>query len=406
MAFTRNPSTGIPATYTGTNQVDSLVLINEASQITIEGLDANDSVIVTGAALQNRALSGYTIYGNDGSDSITVSQANTLSTSLIQGGNGDDNIFVSAFMVNSTVRGGTNDDLIRITNGISASTVNGNKGSDTITVSGTLSNARVFGGSENDVITLNNSAMRNSRANGSDGSDTINVRGGVSMVDSTVFGGAGNDFLNANYNSNDLSFSGDNGNDVVTIGGVADVLNFCNGDNSIVTGSGNDAISLATGAGATANGDNAINAGTGADVITFGALTFGSNTVVFNRGDSVAATANTVAAAPTVANGLTITFANGVDKITGFASFADTIDIDFVDNVFDNLNTDPTGNVLSSTGVFEIQGNLAGNTFTVNNVGGDFLYIVGGGNQTIANAINTSTSIFISDNQLFAANFV
>lgn len=404
MAFTRNPATGAPATYTGTDQVDALVLIDQPTQITINALEADDSIVVTAAALDNPALSFYTIYGNDGSDSITVSRANTFANSLVQGGNGDDFIGVFALSVGSTIRGGADDDLIRV-GSLSSATVNGNKGSDTVSVTGIMSNARVFGGSENDVVNIA-AAMRNSRANGSDGSDTMNINAGTTMVDSTVFGGAGNDFINAQFNDNNLSVSGDNGNDVVSFATAA--FGTADGDNSIVTGSGNDEVLLATIATATADGDNFINTGTGADVIVFGpGSTAGANTVVFNRGDSVASTANTVSAAATVANNQTITFLNGVDKISGFTSGVDAVDIDFVDNVFNNLNGDAVTDVLSSTGVFEIRGDLAGNTFTVDNVGpSHFLYIVGGGNQTIANAVNSSTNIFISDTALAAADFV
>ena len=392
MAFTRNPSTGLPATYTGTNEVDSLVLIDQPSQITIKGLDANDSVIVTAAALDNRALSGYLIYGNDGSDSITISQANTFSGSLIQGGNGDDGISVTALTTGSTIRGGADNDQISVS-GLSASTVNGNKGSDTVTATGLISNSRVFGGSEDDTVNINFASMRNSRANGSAGSDTMNIGNGTTMVDSTVFGGAGNDFINANNNDNNLSVSGDDGNDIVTFGAVT-----ADGDNSIVTGSGNDEVELIF-----ATGDSTINTGVGADTITLGVGVTGANTIEFNRGDSVASTANTLGAGGTglIADTNTITFGNGVDVISGFTTGDDQVALDFnAAGLVTILDGSALNQVLATNTVYFIEGTLAGTAFTVDDNAASGIYIFSGANQTLTQAINTSTSIMYSDSAI------
>lgn len=394
MAFTRNPAVGFPATYTGTNEVDALVLIDQASRVTIQGLDANDSVIVSGAALQNAALSEFKIFGNDGSDTISVTSFNTLSSSLIQGGNGGDFISVTNLVVGSTIRGGADGDTIQVSS-LSSSTVNGNKGSDSLSVTGVMSNARVFGGSENDFIDLNNVSLRNSRVNGSDGADLVRVDNGTSMVNSTAFGGAGNDTIQV-ITDFSVSVSGDNGNDIIDV--------FGDGDNSIVTGEGNDAITVF----AFADGSNTIDASTGADTVFFDPFfTAGSNTIVFDRGDSVASTANTVTGNAFLIDGLTVTFGNGVDKITGFNFFEDAVDVDINISAFVNLNGDATTDILSSTGVFEIFGDLAGNTFTVDAATPThFLYIVAGANQTIANDLASTSNIFISDTQLFAGDFV
>jgi hypothetical protein len=390
LAFTRNPAVGFPATYTGTNEIDALVLIDQASQVTINGLDANDSVIVLGSALQNPALSNFTIYGNNGNDAITVSQIQTFSSSLIQGGSGTDSISVTGLVVGSTIRGGADGDRIFVSS-LSSSTVNGNKGDDFLSISNfaVLSNARVFGGSENDEIEVRGQ-IRNSSVNGSAGADLIQIFG--SMVNSTAFGGSGNDKLEV-FTASDVAVSGDLGNDFVQVTFSGD------GDNVIETGDGNDRVDIDFGA----DGFNTIDTSVGADTINLFTL-FGTNSIIFDRGDSVVSTSDTLLA--TVADGTSITFGNGVDLITGFDFLTDEVAVDFGVTVFDNLNLDATTDILASTGVYEVRGTIAGNTFNVLAAGTDYLYIVGGANQTIANALASSSNIFFSDEQLFAGNFV
>lgn len=423
MTFTRNPATGTPATYTGTDEVDSLVLIDQASQITIRALDADDSIIVTGQALTvgagTRALSAYTIYGNDGDDSITIS-ASALSGSLIQGGSDDDtiNLVGSATGVltasNTIIRGGADDDSITVS-GLSFSTVNGNAGSDTITVTSVMSNSRVFGGADNDTINLRG-RMLATNANGSNGSDTINIgtTAQLSMVASTIFGGAGHDFIFAANNDNDLTVSGDDGNDVITFGATT-----ADGDNSITTGSGTDTVTLTN-----ATGDNTINTGIDADLITFADAANGNNTVVFDRGDSVAATATN--AAGIMEDDDTVTFGDGVDRITNFTSATDEIDVDFtavaataVDGVEVNdsigviLDDADLNTVLNANAIYNLTGALVGNTFTAalaNAAGttgtGVGIYFLSGQNQTLGDALLTSTNMIYSSVALAFADFV
>ena len=60
MAFTRNPATGLPATYEGTNNPDQLILLDQASDITISGLDADDNIVIGtyGGGLQTVPATG------------------------------------------------------------------------------------------------------------------------------------------------------------------------------------------------------------------------------------------------------------------------------------------------------------------------------------------------------------
>ena len=373
-------------------------------------------MIVYGSALQNPALSEFKIFGNDGSDSISISQATTFSTSLVQGGNGDDTINIAAnffyaggpLVVGSTIRGGADEDTINIFGGLSSSTVNGNKGDDLINVFGLMSNARVFGGSENDTIDLNRVSLRNSRVNGSNGSDTINIRNQTSMVDSTVFGGAGNDFINVaafgTSTTNAYTVSGDLGNDIITLGRLVPFGDGADGDNVISTGEGNDEIRLRS-----ADGDNTIDADVGADLVEFSILdTNGNNTVIFDRGDSVAATA--FSAVGTLDNADTITFGNSVDRITGFSFFADEIDVDFntTGNIFEILTTTDLNFVLNNNQVYFIEGTLVGDTFTMDDTlgTGSGIYILSGSNQTLGTALISNSNMIYSDAAIFAGNIV
>jgi hypothetical protein len=170
------------------------------------------------------------------------------------------------------------------------------------------------------------------------------------------------------------------------------------GDNSIVTGNGNDEV-IANFAG----GDNSIDTGVGADIITL-TNTLGDNSITFDRGDSVASSASTVGA--TLAGAL-ITFGNGVDRIIDFAA-TDEIAIDFTQSVALTtlLAGDLSTTVLSSTVVYELRGALVGNVFTQAAGGTEALYIIGGGNLTADQALASSTNIVYSNALIGAGDFV
>ncbi len=406
MAFTRTPLTGSPATYTGTDLVDTLTLADQASEITISGLEADDVIVVSGAALSANALSAFKIYGNDDADTINVSAAQ-LSGSTVQGGSGDDtlNFTATATAVSSFVRGGADDDTITVQS-LNSATVNGNKGLDTITVNGNALNSRVYGGSENDIININAQNSNLTRYNGSKGADTLNIATTASVAGGSVFGGEGNDNIlvvttggGAGTVTGSVYLSGDKGNDTITVTSTV--------GGTVLGGEGNDSINVSGTAAADAY---AVTGGLGADTITVGT---GTDTITFNRGDSLSATASqlggTAGTSTTLQTTDSVTFGNGVDTISGFTTGTDVIDIDMgVPAAITNQDGAVLTTSMASTGIQVFGGTLTGNTFTFDSsvaTAADFLYIVGGGNQTVAAGLVNSDNIFISDNVLAIGDF-
>ena len=402
MAFTRTPATGSPATYTGTADVDTLVLLDQPSDITISGLAANDVITVGAAALAVDSLTNFQVYGNDGTDLITVTAA-LLSNSLVQGGNGKDQIDLGASnLINSIARGGADDDIIRVFN-LNQSTAQGSMGNDTINVNGNVFSSRVYGGADDDIININDTVVaRNSRFNGSKGADEIIVNPLANLLQSSVFGGEGSDRILVNNNSSASFYSGDLGNDTLLISQTTPI------DTPITTtvlgGDGNDAIALGA---ATTRVTYDVAGGKGADQLNLGG---GVDVITFNRGDSVASTAQafTNNNPALLDNTDTITFANGVDTITNFAggggSIADKINVDIsTPATLVPLNGTLLNTPLSATNIYEVRGNYVGNVFTVSNVGLGALYIVGGGGLTVDQALRSSTNIFVSTNSILGS---
>jgi len=404
LAFTRTPATGLPATYEGTNDPDQLILLDQASDITISGLDADDNIVIGTGALAVAALSNFAVYGNDGDDAITQT-GGQLATSTIQGGNGQDTIiFNSGNSLQSVIRGGADNDTITVA-GLNQTTVNGNKGTDTIRVFGNVFNSRVYGGSENDNIFVSGGvAAKNSIFQGSRGADTITIATGANITGSSVFGGEGNDTINVTSNSSTLYVSGDLGNDIINANGLT---NATGTTSSIFGGGGTDIASVS---GTNANANTLSYMGSGGDTLTINGPT--ENTVVFNRGESIAASSTAIAAA-FVANGDTITFNDGVDRVTGFVSGigGDVFDIDIDTTSAAFAITDGVGiaGPLSSSQVYFFRGNMVGSVFTVAAAGADSLLVTGGQNLTgqALLGVTTSAQVLLGNNGtgLVGANF-
>jgi hypothetical protein len=414
LAFTRNPATGLPATYTGTQEVDALVLFDQPSQIRIEGVGAPDSIILNALALDVQALRDYKVYGGDGGDLITVSS--NIFSSIVQGGRGKDSLLINAIATNSFIRGGNNDDALSFFSG-NSTTFNGNKGSDILQAgAGNFSNSSIFGGSESDRIDLFGSVLTNTTVNGDEGADFINTFGNVFSQNSSINGGAANDIITVNPgNFSSLLINGGNDNDIIDILCGGPVPGSPNSGNNTINGdAGNDTVSFRNvgPAASSITGNNTVDTSTGADTVNFGGgTTTGFNTYVWDRGDSVASTSfvNVAPADPLrLDNTDKITFGNGVDVITGFSSANDVINLDFTPTLpIDNINGQLLTDVLQVTGIFEITGTYTGNVFEVNAAGVNYLYILSGANNTIGNIVNgASTNMVMSTEQLFNANFV
>lgn len=280
---------GTPETLQGTNSIDTLLYVNQATDLYISALGDNDTVQLLGT----KPSSDVTIYGGDGDDSIT--SQNAFADGLIQGGAGTDSISLTQAVLSSVVRGGADNDSISAQQGGTLATINGNNGSDTITVSGTFGQSRVYGGKDNDTIALRAISFSRGSINANMGNDTLNDGGtALSLSESTIFGGTGSDSFNFTGNSTGLVLSGDNGDDVISATGAgdntvyggtgADLITTGAGDDSIIGGQGTDNISGASGADTIAggSGNDTIDGGAGVDVLTAGS---GDDLFRFDTGD-------------------------------------------------------------------------------------------------------------------------
>jgi hypothetical protein len=398
LAFTRTPSdTSVtPAVYQGTDSAEELFLVDQQKDIRVNGAGGDNLIAISAAALSASALYNIESYGNDGDDEMFIS-ANLVQDSIVQGGNGDDTIgagattFTSSFN-NSTVRGGANNDtilLVNVNNGI----FNGNKGNDVIDLTGNAANANVFGGSENDIITAEGGTnYDNSTFNGDLGNDIISANTGT-YSGASLNGGAGNDVIFVNNSvtagvtiDGSIVANGEDGNDVLNIANSS-----AGGLNGQVTqatatgGDGNDSIFLGVSQSASVDG------GIGADTIDASTSAAAALiTVTFESGDSLVATQQSIAGT-SLATTDTITFGKGVDVLTNIQA-TDRIDIDFTDTVVDDVTNASLNTVLETGNIYEVYGsfNTANNRFIVGTTGGvgdpDSLYIVGGENLTLGTA--------------------
>lgn len=299
---------------------------------------------------------------------------------------------------------------------ISGGEINGNKGDDEIVVNGNIEyieneygsfepigdfdrvlGSDVRGGQGNDFLSVRGFFF-NSAIYGDKGDDFIEfLEGGY--IGSAAYGGEGNDVID-NVLGDNLQLWGGAGDDEIydrNAGGASGV--------TIDGGEGNDIIVSASDSGATST----INAGTGADEVSLISEvedSAGSETYVFESGDSVAATATSFVGT-TLATNDVITFGKAVDFL-GSASSEDKIDIDFTPESIDNINNESIFDSLNSGDVYEVQGDYVPgpNEFTVNDAGADYLYILGSGRERIENIFTSSTNILISDEQIALDQFV
>ena len=290
--------------FIGTDEADVLVAFNETGAIFANGRKANDTITFT----QNvtGVLSTATVYGGEGTDTITVN--NAVANSTINGNKGNDTLtagnLAQAFFdggadtdvlnvnngsANSTIRGSKGNDTINLfaafgTTTIASSLVNGNENNDTINLSNVgvttaYNSTVVYGGADSDTITTNGGigVFTNATINGNKGLDTITVTGG-SASGLTIFGGEGTDTITATgivqisdaTKAANLYLSGDLGNDNITSGGGNDTIMGGNGNDVVNSGAGNDTIMGGEGNDSiTAEaGTNRVIGGNGADTYT------------------------------------------------------------------------------------------------------------------------------------------
>jgi len=238
------------------------------SGTTITGTSGNDSINCSGST------SNLTIDGQGGNDTITGGSGDDV----INGGDGND--VINGGGGNDTISGGEGDDTIngdagddRINGDRGADTINGGDGNDTL--DGGNEKDTIFGGAGNDTIT---GGQQDDTISGEDGNDDINGGSG----DDTISGGAGND-----------SIDGDIGHDVIRGGAGDDTLNGSSGNDCITGDAGNDNLQGDDGNDELSGGegDDVLDGGTGHDKLKGGpgtdSLNGGAGNDTFDSGDSL-----------------------------------------------------------------------------------------------------------------------
>jgi hypothetical protein len=404
LAFTRNPlDTSVsPATYTADGSSD-LLLVDQQRDIAVDGSDKSDGIIVTTGALASDALYNYNIRGFEGKDTIIIDAA-LIQDTVVNGNAGDDTMRLgnAGFETNvlfdgdSYFLGGKGNDNITAFD-VLGGEINGNIGDDTILVDNRVDAGffqYVGGGQGNDVINIVGD-FNNSIIDGNKGKDTINILGTSAgffgtQSDTSVNGGEDDDIIRqlGGVNTKGLMLNGDKGNDtLIALGDLASTLTGGEGKDTIVSF-------------ADAGEKGTIDGGVGADTAVITGT--GAETIIFNQGDSIAATKTALTTVPfTVLSSGTVAYADGVDAISGLTSGTDKIDIDFkasgivVGNLSQNTAT------INPDEIVEFQGTFTGGVFTIgsNNAADfDYLYIVGGANLTLGQIFTNNTSSFVMDN--------
>jgi hypothetical protein len=120
-------------------------------------------------------------------------------------------------------------------------------------------------------------------------------------------------------------------------------------------------------------------------------------TIIFNQGDSVAAT-EFVSFTP---KGPKAVFGNGVENITGLGSGSDKVDINFAPPaaiIDDPLLILSSNTILEVGTITELKGTYTfnNNKFLFEGTGSDYLYVVGGENQTVEQTLTSSSNMFVS----------
>lgn len=298
MAFTTvSGSGGAPDSYVGTSGVDALAFTASRANYFLGAKEADDVVAWIGTTNAPITVTNATVKGGDGNDLFVATD--TIFASVFFNGNAGDDTFKfwpgPSALLGSTLQGGQGNDYIDV-DAAANSIINGNLGDDEIFVGGSsvpftggvdeaiVVNSSIYGGQGNDTINLYGE-ITNNFIDGGLGDDTIN---GSAASGFAAYGNAGNDNMHGGDGNDHLH--GDIGNDTIHGGQGADTL---------IGGLGNDII-------LGGQGDDTITGGKGADTMTGGD---GNNNFVLTTGDSFAATAG-------ISNA--VLFANGVDYIIDF----------------------------------------------------------------------------------------
>ena len=271
------------------------------------------SSMSTASMVVNTGIVGSEIQGGNGNDTINFDLSATLTGSsfTIGGNSGEDSIMFSAATVvvkSAAIKGGKGQDTISLETTLSGAyvTVNGGAGNDVINVTnkGKLEYALIASDKDNtvegnDTINISGSALSGSTIIGGGGNDSIVFTAMDAAISSVIAAGKGNDFIQIStglVDFKDSTFKGGQGND--SIGFDDQDENFLN-SGYIFGGAGNDTIN----AKATLTLDSAgiaattIEGGAGADLLQLsGVGRGGSATFLYSSlADSTSASMDTIA---------------------------------------------------------------------------------------------------------------
>ena len=189
------------------NDIDSILLGNEDPEEFSEEIESKN----------------YFFDFEGGSDSAIINSISTESTFYLKAGDGDDTVMLTGGFGESTILGGSGNDIITVntsTKGVSV--IAGGAGSDRIVGIGS-----VLGGGGNDSLKTTSTHAETVSMWGEEGTDTLR-------------GGLGADFLDGG-SSNDI-LKGNSGNDVIIGGSGKDKLNGGLGDDYLKGGAGKDIL--------------------------------------------------------------------------------------------------------------------------------------------------------------------
>lgn len=226
-------------TVNGGEGVDTIT-INSGWQNNIYGDSGNDIITINSGG-------GHCIYGGIGDDTITLAKTAQENDLLIDGEEGNDNIYIYGGARNrTTVNGGAGVDTIILDPCSDEIKVNGGTDGDIIKVQG-YSNHTIHGGDGNDEITVENSAGDNQTIFGDLGDDTITINAGTghTIYGSDQYGNdAGHNKIYINIGSHTIN--GGNGDE-----NIFDeiYINDNAGKQKIYANAGNDIIEANAGSG-------------------------------------------------------------------------------------------------------------------------------------------------------------
>jgi hypothetical protein len=424
-----NISGAVPFALTTTaTEITKAAAVN-ASGITYTSLSAADYALTYTAAL----IKGSSITGTNSNDSITFTGA-VAGTSgdyvTINGGSGNDLITTTLAAINNTSAGNAS---LKIEGGVGTDTLATNAGTyvdNNFQFITGIERITVATGAAS--ITTGGFFSTNFSATGvTITAATLGVTGGgaaaANVFDLSTFSGNATIAATQNTNASTDSNVGDSfnittgsGNDTITLTTDA-TKGALTSTNVISTGLGNDSVTLtarALGVGGTISvllgGGNdtfvagasasSTTGGLGADDMTGGA---GVNTFIQTMGDSVAATANTLAS--TIAVGNTITFANGVDIIRNFTTTADKINTDIDSSGGGGAAiVNAVGQLASAvqTSNFFMRGDYLNGVFTISTTGADTLVSLGKAASTLTFANATDYVLLVGVTTVANGDFI